>query len=152
MTMQGLELILRDVHVPVAPSLWPPAPGWWLAAGAALLCTIVVLLWQRRRRSRRRAWQRLFDAARAAPSGSARVAAMSELLRRAARGVDSGADRLQGEDWLRFLDGGKTRDFSQGSGKVLLEGGFRRELDAAAVDAAEAVARRRFYELMGRRR
>ena len=150
--MQGPELVLRDVHVPAAPSLWPPAPGWWLAAAAALLCATVVLLWQRRRRGRRRAWQRLFDAAGAAPSGSARVAAMSELLRRAARGIDPRADRLQGEDWLRFLDGNKTRDFSQGPGKVLLEGGFRRELDVAAVDAAEAVARRRFYELMGKRR
>ena len=28
-------LVLRDVHVPPAPSWWPPAPGWWLLAGVS---------------------------------------------------------------------------------------------------------------------
>ncbi len=150
--MQGPELVLRDVHVPAAPSLWPPAPGWWLVAAAVLLCACLVLLWQWRRSCRLRAWRRTFDAACAAPAAASRAAAMSELLRRAARGVNPAADRLQGEDWLRFLDGDRGRDFSDGPGRVLLEGGFQRELDPAVVEAAEAVARPRFYQLMGGRR
>ena len=51
--------VLRDIHLPPAPSWWPPAPGWWLLAALALL-TIVVLAWQWRRqhrlRQRRRQW------------------------------------------------------------------------------------------------
>jgi hypothetical protein len=40
--MQGDPLSqLRDIHLPVEPSWWPPAPGWWLLA---LLITIA-LVW-----------------------------------------------------------------------------------------------------------
>lgn len=77
---------------------------------------------------------------------------MSELLRRAARQVDARADKLQGEDWLRFLDGERGTDFTQGAGRLLLEGGFRRELPATDLVAARAVARARFLELMAGRR
>ena len=41
--MQAQELVLRDVHVPAAPSLWPPAPGWWLVAAAVL--AIIAIIW-----------------------------------------------------------------------------------------------------------
>jgi len=150
--MQASELVLRDVHVPAAPSLWPPAPGWWLVA-AVLMLVVAVAWWIRRRRSRRlRAWSELFEeACTGAPSSQAGAA--SELLRRAARRIDSSADRLQGEAWLRFLDGtGKRRDFSEGPGRLLLEGGYRRELPAEQWDAARELARQRYLALMAKRK
>jgi hypothetical protein len=150
--MQAQELVLRDVHVPPAPSLWPPAPGWWLLALAGLL--LLVTLWAigRWRKRRLQAWQALFDDACTRISLAARIAAISELLRRAARRVDKQADRLQGEDWLRFLDGGKRSDFSDGPGRLLLEGGYRREVDASAWEAVRDIARERFLELMAGRK
>jgi len=34
---------LRDIHLPIKPSWWPPAPGWWLVAGAVLLLCLMIL-------------------------------------------------------------------------------------------------------------
>ncbi|RYZ71599.1 MAG: DUF4381 family protein [Lysobacteraceae bacterium] len=150
--MQGAELVLRDVHLPATPSWWPPAPGWWWVIGALLLLGAVVLgraWWNRRRRV---AMQQLFDEAVAAAGGAPeRIAAMSELLRRASRRRDARADRLQGDDWLRFLDQGlETPVFLAGPGRLLAEGGFRREVDPAEYEALARIARQRFLDWMTR--
>ncbi len=150
--MQAQELVLRDVHVPAAPSLWPPAPGWWLVVLAVALIVGAAWWWRRQRRLRRQAWLKLFEEARDQPSSAAQVAAISELLRRAARRVDASADHLQGEAWLAFLDGKDSRDFSDGAGRLLLEGGFRKDVPAAELEAVSALARVRFLELMAGRR
>ncbi|HSR64326.1 MAG TPA: DUF4381 family protein, partial [Xanthomonadaceae bacterium] len=98
-------LVLRDIHQPPAPPWWPPAPGWWLLAALVLVASMVPAWRAWRRRRRRLAHARLFDAAvAAAATPVARVAAISELLRRAARRIDPAADKLLGDDWLRFLD------------------------------------------------
>src|SRR3546814_5021776 len=73
-----------------------------------------------RARPRAAAIVRLFDERlHAANTPVERVAAMSELLRRAARRRDPAADRLQGDAWLAFLDGDRASDvarpFSEGS-------------------------------------
>lgn len=146
-------LVLRDIHQPPAPPWWPPAPGWWILA-AALLLVIAALGWRAwRRRRRRRALQRLFDdSVHAAATPAAQVAAISELLRRAARRRDPQADRLQGEDWLRFLDRGSRRPLFGGEdARLLLDGGFRPAVDAAAVAALLPRARTRFLEWMAAR-
>ncbi len=147
-------LVLRDIHQPPAPGWWPPAPGWWLVAAliAAALAFIVVMM--KRRARRRRAIAALFDQTVAqAMDAPARVAAVSELLRRAARRRDAGADRLRDEAWLRFLDGGAgATPFSTGAGRLLLDGGFRRDIDPAQFDALLPLARRRYLQLMAVRR
>lgn len=143
-------LVLRDIHVPPPPSWWPPAPGWWLVAAIVLLAAGFVAGWAWRRRRRRVAARRLFDDTLATAGTPARqVAAISALLRRAARQRDPAAAVLQGEAWLRYLDAG-ARDalFDDGHGALLVEGGFRREVDAAKVAALQARARRRFLEWM----
>ena len=125
-------LPLRDAHLPEAPGWWPPPMGWWLVAIAVALMLLIFLLWRRHARHRR-------------------IAAMSELLRRAARLRDPSADRLQGADWLHFLDEGpRARGAATFAdvGGVLLDGGFRREVDASAVAALRPVARARFVALM----
>jgi len=144
-------LPLRDVHLPPAPSWWPPAPGWWLLAAALLIVAALAWFWRRRRARRRAAIELVFDqAVAAADTPSAQVAAISELLRRAARRCDPQADRLQGEAWLEFLDrGSRTRDFAEGEGRVLLDGAFRREVEPARVAALRGLARRRFLQWMG---
>ena len=146
----SLPLPLKDVHPGLAPAWWPPAPGWWLLAGLVLLITGAAWWWLRRRRQRRAAILRLFeDTVDAAGSPAQQVAAMSDLLRRAARRKDPLADRLQGDDWLRFLDRGMTPpSFEHGPGALLLDGAFRRDTDAGAARALRAVARERYLDWM----
>lgn len=151
--MAPATLVLRDIHQPPAPGLWPPAPGWWLLA-ALLLAALAFGIWIARRRARRkRAIAALFDDALAqASSAPAQVAAMSELLRRAARRRDPAADRLQDDAWLRFLDGGNQTSFSAGAGRLLLDGGYRRDIDPAQLSALLPLARHRYLQLMAVRR
>ncbi|MGV8960963.1 MAG: DUF4381 family protein [Stenotrophomonas sp.] len=151
--MSASQLPLRDVHLPPAPDWWPPAPGWWLVFAAVLLLLAVPAFFSWRRRRRQHRWQALFDAAlHSAETPAARLAAASGMLRRAAKRVDAAAANLQGEAWLRFLDGEKRQDFLHGEGHLLLEGGYRRHVDAEAADVACNLARARFVELMEGRR
>lgn len=146
-------LVLRDIHVPPPPPWWPPAPGWWVL-GALLLAVLLALAWFAwRRRRRRRALQRTFDdAIAAAPDAPARVAAMSELLRRAAIHRDPRAATVHGEAWLDMLDAGAKRPlFAGDDGRLLLEGGFRPHVDEAAASRLQSRARQRFLEWMGAR-
>ena len=148
-------LILRDVHRPPAPSPWPPAPGWW-AVAFVLLAIVAGTAFVRGRRRRRRAaavamFDRKLDGASRPSTPSARLAAASELLRRAARVQCADADRLQGDAWLDFLDTPRTR-FVDGPGRLLLDGPFRADVSGDESDAALRLARARFIELMERRR
>jgi len=82
----NLPLPLKDVHPGLAPAWWPPAPGWWWLTGAVALVAAAAWWWRRRRRQRRAAILRLFEyTVDAAGSPAQQVAAMSDLLRRAAR-------------------------------------------------------------------
>jgi hypothetical protein len=152
--MSDPTLVLRDIHQPPAPSWWPPAPGWWLVAMALLLAFAAWMWWKRRRAVRRVAIARLFDdAIAAAGSPAAKIAAMSEQLRRASRRIDPNADRLEGDDWLQFLDRGLPRPvFAADEGALLLEGGFRREVGEAEVEALRELARMRFLAWMEARK
>jgi len=150
--MDPAQLPLRDVHLPPGPSWWPPAPGWWWLAGAVLLVVLAVLLWMNWRAHRRARWIRWFMQEAATGTPEQRLAAVSALLRRAARQASPGSELLQGEDWLRFLDGPGTRAFSAGPGRLLLDGAFRPRVDVAAVEEVAALAQARFLELMEGRR
>lgn len=146
-------LVLRDIHQPPSPPWWPPAVGWWLVAGVVLLA-IGAWAWRAwRRRRRRQALERVFDAGvAAAGTPAARIAAASALLRRAARTRDPDAGALHGTAWLAFLDAGASAPlFADGEGGLLLDGGFRRDVDAARADVLVARARRRFLDWMAPR-
>jgi len=139
--MADPSLVLRDIHQPPAPPWWPPAPGWWLLAALLLLAIVAWAWWGARKRKRRRAIAAVFDTAVAAgTTPPEQVAAMSELLRRAARRVDPAADRLHGDAWLEFVDLGEA------PGRLLLEGGYRPEVDPRQVEELKAVARARFLQ------
>lgn len=148
---QQPAVVLLDVHLPPAPAWWPPAPGWWLLAGAIALVALAYLVHRLRLRWRRRAFGAYFDASLAAVDGGtpAQVAAISDLLRRAARRSDPGAEALVGEAWLAFLDNaGREAAFGGEHGRLLLDGGFRREVDARACAELRVRARGRFVALM----
>ncbi len=140
---------LRDIHLPADPSWWPPAPGWWMLA-TIVIGLLVGLYMRLRKRSRRRRWRRQimdeFDriaADEALRSDPPRLLAeLSQLLRRSGRLIDAAAPTLRGSAWLAFLDthlGGE--EFSQGPGRILLEGPYQRQTDVD-VDALLALVRR----------
>jgi hypothetical protein len=137
-------LQLRDIHLPPAPSLWPPAPGWWLLAALslALLIWVTVRLWQRYRlqRQRRRILQALAELDRRYGAGqdAAFASEVSILLRRLAlkQFPRDEVAALTGDAWLRFLDRhGGDGQFQQGPGAVLAEAPYApdRTIDQTAL-------------------
>ncbi|MDO5505577.1 MAG: DUF4381 family protein [Pseudoxanthomonas suwonensis] len=153
--MSAASLPLRDIHLHAAPAWWPPAPGWWLLLAALVLVIVIVgTRWLRRRRHRR-TLEALFDRSLAtADTPVAQVAAMSELLRRAARRVDVGADRLDAAGWRALLaaDSRNVPPLSPEQVAMLVEGGYRPDLPAAQVAALRADVRARFLAWMGAER
>lgn len=151
MIQQAPELPLRDIHQAVAPPLWPPAPGWWLLFGVVALIAAALGVWRWRRRRRRQALAVMYDqAVDAAQTPAAQLAAISELLRRAARRQQAGAEVLQGDAWLQFLDRGMRQpQFSTGPGRILGDGPYRPDVSADDVARLRPVARQRFLLWMG---
>ena len=140
----------KDVHLPTAPALWPLAPGWWVLIGLLVLVVTLLALWWRQRTRRRSRVLRIFDdAVAAAETPTEQIAAMSNVLRRAARRQRADADVLDGADWLALLDEGMPQSvFTSGAGALLREGGFRRDVAAAEVEALRQVARDRYRRWM----
>ncbi len=147
MSPNGPQLI--DIHAPSAPSWWPPAPGWWLVA-VVVLALVALLAWTLRRRARYNTTCRVFVrevenlCARypASQQGAARVAGLAVLLRRIACHHQPAARALQGEAWLRYLDGNLSdRPFSTGVGRLLLDAPYRPHVSASDAEALLGLVR-----------
>ncbi|MDQ2926553.1 MAG: DUF4381 domain-containing protein [Pseudomonadota bacterium] len=130
-------LQLRDIHLPPAPPLWPPAPGWWIVAAIllALAAWGSLAAWRRLRlrRERRRVMDMLarLESGLVSERSPEALTHISVLLRRLAlmRFPRANVAALTGPAWLRFLDesGGQGR-FAEGPGRVLGSGPYRRAL------------------------
>ncbi|RMH93285.1 DUF4381 domain-containing protein [Lysobacter pythonis] len=152
MRVAAPDIVLRDIHRALAPAWWPPAPGWWVVLAVAVAAGAAFVYWRRRRRRRRVAIETLFDrTVTEAGEGPAQVAAISSLLRRAARRHREDADVLEGEAWLALLDEGMPvgSRFDGENARLLLEGGYRRAIDPAHLAALRQTARLRFLRWMG---
>ncbi len=105
---------LRDIHLPPAPPLWPPAPGWWLISAVAIALLVLGvrfarMAWQRGRprRAAVRAIEKLRGRHDSGEAADVLTAELAILLRRAAMNRHPRAQvaGLTGHDWLKFLDG-----------------------------------------------
>jgi len=109
--MEADAPVLKDIHLPGAPGLWPPAPGWWVL-GALLLVVVIFCLWKlhnnykKARREKaifaelrrvRADWLQHADAQRL-------CAELSHFLRRLSRLIEPRSAALNGGEWLAFLD------------------------------------------------
>ena len=141
--------VLRDIHLPPAPSWWPPAPGWWIAA-IVLLAAMAFGIRALVRVARERRWRRRvlgeldrIAATHAAQPDDVRLAAeVSQLLRRASLLIEPEAAALHGDAWLEFLDrrfdGASKRSqarlkFRSDAGRALIDAPYRRSDDAGMV-------------------
>jgi len=53
MTEENPLINLKDIHLPPAVAIWPPAPGWWIVAVVLLLIVVFCGMWISRRFERR---------------------------------------------------------------------------------------------------
>jgi len=149
---------LRDIHLPDAVPFWPPAPGWWLVLVVLLVGlvflyrhSIMVMIRRRKLASVLRelnaayaTWQEqsLLDSRRN-QAGLDYLATVNTLLKRVAQVVypGTGNAKLTGSQWLEFLDRcDETTAFSQGAGRPLGDGIYRRKYEADT-EALQALVR-----------
>ena len=121
---------LRDVHAPLAPEWWPPAPGWWLLAIAIVTTLVFIgrLLW-RAHRARRpiRSAETMIRALRDSHD-QGRIDSLqyvhqsNEILKRLfvnALGIRH-LGATSDEQWLTALDTiSNGQEFSAGCGQIL---------------------------------
>ena len=128
---------LRDIHLPPALDLWPPAFGWWLLLLLAVLLALATI-WFFYRRWQAQAYRRegldqlqqLFDIYTTNQDSTAYLAGCLALLKRVAltRYPRDRVARLTGEDWVNFLDeSANTDEFSMGAGQALVTSGYEPE-------------------------
>ena len=129
MSVENPLINLKDIHLPQPVSFWPPAPGWWVLAVLLISSLFIGGVWfyrqHKKRRPKTEALRILKDLQILYQNSQDEVESLrnlSNLIRRTALtlyDIDAVAS-LQGSSWLEFLDKtGKTKEFSQGAGKVL---------------------------------
>ena len=148
MILAEVNLPLRSIHATDSVPWWPLAPGWWGVIIAVLLCALLVAWWRRKEEARVARVRAFFDDDVAQGATEAeRIGRMSELLRRAARTKHKDVEQLQGAEWLGVLNKGmKGQPFNGVMGELLLDGGFRRNVDPMQADALQNIARDRFVK------
>ena len=129
MSVENPLINLKDIHLPPPVSFWPPAPGWWVLAVLLISSLFIGGVWfyrqHKKRKPKTEALRILKDLQILYQNSQDEVVSLrnlSNLIRRTALtfyDIDAVAS-LQGSSWLEFLDKtGKTKEFSQGAGKVL---------------------------------
>ena len=146
-------LELKDIHLPDAVSLWPPAIGYWLVLGLVIVCIIMFISIKKlrqRRQVKRLALTKLNKIKKQFKidhDEKKLVSAVSELLRRAAISSYPRSDcaSLTGNDWLKWLDQPLSKDklnFTDGSGYLLTEFIYSKSAKADDINQLLSVSQR----------
>ena len=149
---------LRDIHEPLAPLWWPPAPGWWLiaiACIAALVFGVRALLRIRRRNRPYRVGRDLFsDLEHRLTAGAieprAFVDLANELLKRLLIHVEGRIDatRATGDKWQRILaERYDEPAFAGRSGRLLGRDRFRPSGPSGDIGELVVLLRRTFDDM-----
>ena len=129
MSLENQLINLKDIHLPPPVSFWPPAPGWWILTVLLISSFFFGAMWfyreQKKRKPKNEALRILKDLQILHQNSQDELESLrnlSNLLRRTALTIyeNDTVASLQGSAWLEFLDKtGKTKEFTQGVGKVL---------------------------------
>lgn len=127
-------LQLKDIHLPEAVSVWPPAIGWWLLP-ILLLLFIALLWWLYKKMTEKNALKsakNLLEQIKAAQEDDLQqLQQLSSWLRRVSMSV-SGRKMvagLTGDKWLQKLDESVDGSpFSEGIGRCLANAHYRKKL------------------------
>lgn len=120
---------LKDLQLPEAVSIFPLAPGWYGVILSIILLMLALSYWQIRRLAHQRRVASIVELLtlieqQNSSSSTQLLAEVAILLKRVAREKfpEQQPQNLFGEPWLQFLDSsGKTTQFTQGAGRILLE-------------------------------
>jgi hypothetical protein len=140
--MQPSELPLRDIHLPIPVSHFPPALGWWLLLiGFPLLTGLGYWLYRRLTRSTPvKTARKLLAALKNSPkSEQQKIVELSVLIRRVAISVAprENCASLIGQAWLNYLDKSlKNNEFTQGVGRCLAQVNYQQK-PSVAIDMNE---------------
>lgn len=130
--------VLRDIHVPLEPPIWPPAPGWW-ALAIVVLALLAWGFWHlrawRSRQRRAELWMQAHDQAARMTSTSSRVLATVIVLRRVVAEYQPQSAALAGDAWFDFLLSLQTNSPLDDTLRTLWrEGQWQAEIDAAMAE------------------
>jgi len=130
------QLPLRDIQIPDAIGLWPPAIGWWILA---ILIPLLVYLSYKlykylTRKTALKAAKKQFKALKINTQldDKQKLIELSSLMRRTAVSVFPRADvaSLTGNAWLDFLDkNSNTVLFNNETGRLLIDAPYRKAPD-----------------------
>ena len=138
MTAQSLPLPLRDIHLPDSILWWPLAIGWWVLMALLFIFMVGLGYFYYQKKQRDTANSSLIDALRILKKLTKEtnkvilITHISRLLRRVCISLYGRKQvaGLTGERWLRFLDRkGKTTEFSQGIGRILIDSPYQKTVD-----------------------
>ncbi len=140
---------LRDIHLPDAVGVWPPAPGWWILGALLLCCLTAAGLWLRRRYLRdlfrRQALSLLEESFKVWQQDQHHQHYLGEvnaILKRVAllRFPDKQTAGLSGQAWMEFLDG-TAPDSGQGfAGSALAEGAYGGKVEHHAIEQVQRLS------------
>ncbi|MCW8333721.1 DUF4381 domain-containing protein [Vibrio paucivorans] len=104
-TLPTLELPLKALHLPDAPSWFPLAWGWWASFAAiivAILAVVLLIRWNKKKQAPKKTALRLLKPSHTAVKPSAAI----ELVRQAALCYfpREQVAQLTGKEWYAFLD------------------------------------------------
>lgn len=136
------DLPLRDIHLTPSIFWWPLAMGWWLSFILIVVCIFLSFFifrkWKKSSLKKEavlalnlieQQFQQNKDIAWC-------VREISSFLRRCTISKQALAASLTGPAWLHFLDEQtSSKDFSEGAGRILLNGPYQRYVDAREVSS-----------------
>ncbi len=121
---------LRELALPNAIGVWPPAIGWWIVS-VLIIAILALIIYYLRKKIALNRWRKLArielkklrdKQERNTESDDDLLIASSQLFRRVALQIDSRTSIavLSGWEWAKKLDElSATTEFTQGRGKVL---------------------------------